>query len=79
MNRSPILPELVADLKQLEDSRDSYIASVLNDDLPDGQKRLYKAVVGRCEKKIKVLRFKIRKMNEFILHQEHQFNPKGTK
>jgi phage pi2 protein 07 len=79
MNRSPILPELVAELKELEDARDNFIGSVLNDDLPDKQIREYKGVVSRCEKKIKGLRFKIRKMNEFILHQEHQLNQKGTK
>jgi hypothetical protein len=74
MNRSPILPELVAELKDIEIVRDRFISSVLNDELPDLQIREYKGAVGRCEKKIKGLNFKIRKMNEFILHQEHQFN-----
>jgi hypothetical protein len=79
MNRSPILPELLDELEELEVARDGFIGSVLHDDIPESQKRGYKGVVSRCEKKIKGLRFKIQKMNEFIVYQEHQFNTKGTK
>ena len=79
MNRSAILPEMMKELKDMEELKDRFIASVLHDDIPEAQKREYKGAVRRCEKKINGLRFKISKMNEFIAHQEHQSNSKGTK
>ena len=79
MNRSAILPEMIKELKDMEDIRNRFIGSVLNDNLPDSQIREYKGAVGRCEKKIKGLRFKVNKMNEFIVHQEHQLNSEGKK
>ncbi len=74
MSRSQILPEMIEELHNMEDTRDAFINMSQKSKESPRQIAQYRQCVSQCVEKIKIIKTKIKAMNEFIAHQSHQLN-----